>query len=73
MGSFLSDCRPATSSAESEAFVISLSYGWGTPWPRAKARGTASKAGTVTRPTAASAKLVIENSAKFVFTVSLSS
>jgi hypothetical protein len=31
MKSFLSDCRPATSSAESEAFVISWSYGMGDP------------------------------------------
>jgi len=31
MGSFLSDWRPATSSAESEAFVISTSYGMGDP------------------------------------------
>jgi hypothetical protein len=40
MTSFLSDWRPATSSAESEAFVISGCYEWGTPWPRAKSRGT---------------------------------
>ena len=31
MKSFLSDCRPATSSAESEAFVISWCYGMGDP------------------------------------------
>ncbi len=31
MESFLSDCRPATSSAESEAFVISNCYGMGDP------------------------------------------
>jgi hypothetical protein len=40
MKSFLSDCRPATSSAESEAFVISWSYGMGDPLAPSEARGT---------------------------------
>jgi hypothetical protein len=40
MKSFLSDCRPATSSAESEAFVISWRYGMGDPLAPSKARGT---------------------------------
>ncbi len=50
MKSFLRDCRPATSpsalssepkgSAESEAFVISWSYGMGDPLAPSEARGT---------------------------------
>jgi hypothetical protein len=38
--SFLSDWWPATSSAESEAFVISGCYEMGDPLPRAQSRGT---------------------------------
>jgi hypothetical protein len=39
MGSFLSDCRPATSSAESEAFVISRSYRMGDPLAPSEVEG----------------------------------
>ncbi|MBL7176480.1 MAG: hypothetical protein ISS66_11710 [Desulfobacteraceae bacterium] len=39
MMSFLSDCRPATNSAESEAFVISWSYGMGDPLAPSEVEG----------------------------------
>ncbi len=39
MMSFLSDCRPATSSAESEAFVISGRYEMGDPLAPSEVEG----------------------------------